>query len=332
MNDHWDDDDIDDCVTASDPDLFPPTERIDVLDGIPRFEPSRPLPAERTMMRSFFDPTLPDSMPRWVAPTPPPVSPWAPHARAIKPVFPKPPLPTEPPPPESSSVPRIEPSSQTVPRRRVDLMWFDADSLPHVRAAIPSEESDDALYLKGLLSDAEGGEDAIARALESDARLLVLSGELRFPFDELARLRALVAGASPLITGDDELERIVGTAKELLDGAWVSACTAAQLADAIHTALRHRKRKSASLVALEEGVERVLLRERRYQRRTVFGGAALRTLFGRSRTPAYLPEAVADVLPMFHALHVTLLAEAHLSQDQYETSPHALRVLALGRS
>ena len=327
MNDRWDEDDIDDCVTAGDPDLFPPTERIDVW---PRHEPQRLEPAEHTMMRSFFDPTPPDSVPRWVAPTPCPVSPWAPHARATRPVFPKPPLPVvEPPPPESSAVPRIDPSSQSIPRRRIDLIWFDADSVPRIRAAMqPSEQTDDALYIKAVLS--AGCEDDIARALESDARLLVLTGELRFPFDEIARLRALVAGATPLVKGDNELERIVGAAKELLDGAWVSACTAAQFSDVIHTALRHRKRKNASLVALDAGIERVLLRERRYQRRTVFGGAALRTLFGS--TPAYLPEAVADVLPMFHVLEVTLLAEAHLSQDQYETSPHALRVLALGRS
>ncbi len=35
---------------------------------------------------------------------------------------------------------------------------------------------------------------------------------------------------------------------------------------------------------------------------------------------------------MMITMKVRLIAEAHLQQDLYETSPHALRVAALGRS
>ena len=36
-------------------------------------------------------------------------------------------------------------------------------------------------------------------------------------------------------------------------------------------------------------------------------------------------------LPMFQTMRVRIIAEAHLQQDQYETHPSALRVVALGR-
>ncbi len=47
--------------------------------------------------------------------------------------------------------------------------------------------------------------------------------------------------------------------------------------------------------------------------------------------PAYLPEALADKLPLLTSMKARLIAEVTPSQDQYESHPHALRVVALGR-
>jgi hypothetical protein len=47
--------------------------------------------------------------------------------------------------------------------------------------------------------------------------------------------------------------------------------------------------------------------------------------------PAYLPEALAKQLPMFQRFRARIIAEALLQQDEYETQPTALKVVALGR-
>jgi hypothetical protein len=87
---------------------------------------------------------------------------------------------------------------------------------------------------------------------------------------------------------------------------------------------------------LDAHLERVLLEQRRYQKRTVFGAPMLRGLFtpagSSAALPAYLPESVADKLPLVVQMKVRLIAEATASQDQYESHPQALRVVALGRA
>jgi acyl-CoA hydrolase len=87
---------------------------------------------------------------------------------------------------------------------------------------------------------------------------------------------------------------------------------------------------------LDAHLERVLLEQRRYQKRTVFGAPMLRGLFtpagSSAALPAYLPESVADKLPLVVQMKVRLIAEAAASQDQYESHPQALRVVALGRA
>jgi hypothetical protein len=257
-------------------------------------------------------------------------------------VFPRPPAPVEP--PQVTPTPRedtlVASRSAVLPRRRVDLVWFDVDGVPRTRAELgPAEEAtDDRACMASVLSNSarEGVEDPIARAVDRHAgglpALLVLTGELRFPFDARARLRAVVAGAKPLAKGDAELEACLDGVRELTDDG--ETCTDAQLIEAIRSVVAKRT-SAAALTALDEGVERVLLRERCYQLRKVFGKSCIVAMFTRSGTrqlvPSYLPEEVASILPMYHALDVSLLAEAHLSQDQYEASPFALRVLALGR-
>jgi hypothetical protein len=86
---------------------------------------------------------------------------------------------------------------------------------------------------------------------------------------------------------------------------------------------------------VEAQVERVLLEHRRYQRRAVFGGPHLRGLLkpegASGAIPAYLPEALAEVLPMFERFGARVMVEAHLAVDQREAYPMALKVVALAR-
>jgi hypothetical protein len=99
------------------------------------------------------------------------------------------------------------------------------------------------------------------------------------------------------------------------------------------TAAVQQTRRALPVKYLDAHVERVLLEKRRYQRRTVFGGPCIRALLGQgsSAVPAYLPDALADKLPLVTSMKVRLCAEICPSQDQYESHPHALRVVALGR-
>jgi hypothetical protein len=46
----------------------------------------------------------------------------------------------------------------------------------------------------------------------------------------------------------------------------------------------------------------------------------------------YLPKQLDQTLPMLVVMKARLIAEAHLQQDPYDTSPYALRSVALGRS
>jgi hypothetical protein len=45
----------------------------------------------------------------------------------------------------------------------------------------------------------------------------------------------------------------------------------------------------------------------------------------------YLPESAADALPLYQRFGARLIAEAHVSVDQYESHPFALAALALAR-
>jgi hypothetical protein len=85
----------------------------------------------------------------------------------------------------------------------------------------------------------------------------------------------------------------------------------------------------------EAHTERMLLEQRRYQKRTVLGKPWIRAIFvpagSEESIPAYLPEALAAELPMFQRFQARLVAELHLQLDQFESHPNALKVAALAR-
>ncbi|MFT3766434.1 MAG: hypothetical protein QM820_13115 [Minicystis sp.] len=96
--------------------------------------------------------------------------------------------------------------------------------------------------------------------------------------------------------------------------------------------------------------ERVLLEQRRYQRRAVFGDKHLRALLRfdgdappakaasgktaapNTAVPVYLPESIAAQLPLQARFRARFVAEVRLAADPAEAHVAALRVLALARA
>jgi isopentenyldiphosphate isomerase len=145
-----------------------------------------------------------------------------------------------------------------------------------------------------------------------------------------------VTAVTPLIAGDKKLKETVDTVNELLKTPWLQSGTG--VAEGLTARVKEAFAQGNRMLPpsyLDTHTDRILLEQRHYQRRTVFGEPWIRSLFahpGSSQTmPAYLPDAIAKKLPMFQTIRARLIAEAHLQQDQYETHPSALRVVAIGR-
>ena len=248
----------------------------------------------------------------------------------------------------------------------LDLLWFDPAATGRIRARWASlvEELDfepldprhdlpagdpaasrDRHHVFGVLTRAEPAAGQLSRdmldAIGSDGRftppLVLVSGELRFVLDDLEVLKTMAACAEPIAKDDKRLAELVESVgvlakSPLLQGASSAIDTMVrELRDAIA-----QSKRPLPVKYLDVHIERVLLEQRRYAKRVVFGEPCIRALFsptsgGGAPVPTYLPEAVASKLPLVSQLRGRMLVEAHASQDQYETHPHALRVVALGR-
>ena len=278
-----------------------------------------------------------------------------------------------PPPPVATPVAR--PIRQTGAREIVDLLWFDPAILPKVREharykeiladiapkpkqvsfdddpfedAIASEEPEEikarreifGVVARGESIDAEGVGEAMAEAVSDDGTfippLVLIAGELSFIFDELSQLKSTVAATSPFASSDKKLKETLDTVNEILQTPWIQGSTgvAEGLVQRIKEAFAQGSR-SVPASYLDTQTERMLLEQRAFQKRTVFGEPYLRTLLSplgvQSAIPTYLPEALATKLPMVLKMRVRVLAEACLPQDQYETYPASLKAVAIGR-
>jgi len=315
---------------------------------------------------------LPTSMPSAVATfTGDARSPWAAASAParITTAIPAPaPTPAKPLPPSKSAASRAASSASRPPPNDVlDLLWFDPDALPRIRARFSSlidelefepldprhdlpvddpKASRDRHHAFGVLtqapmSDSAGVNRAMVEAISDKGRftppVVVLGGELRFPFDEVEHLKAAAAAAKPLARDDKRLSDLIEMVNELAGTPLLQGSPGAidSLLKDLSSAVAQSKRP-LPVKFLDAHLERVLLEQRRYQKRTVFGAPMLRGLFTPAGSggamPAYLPESVAEKLPLVVQMKVRVIAEANPSQDQYESHSQALRVVALGRA
>lgn len=206
--------------------------------------------------------------------------------------------------------------------------------------------------------DPDGLDAALGRCLRDDGKFVpalgLFAGELELPFDELATLRATLTTVSPIAGPDDALKAALQAARDFLatPGLMSAPAVAEGLTRRIEDAFAGSKRVVPPGY-LEAQRERALLEQRQYQRRAVFGGKHLRGLLrlsgpepgagprpgsgakpaptGPTVVPLYLPEALAEGLPMYPRFKARVVAEVRLPADRYETHPAALRALALAR-
>jgi hypothetical protein len=254
-------------------------------------------------------------------------------------------------------------------REVLQILWFDPESAPRFRRQpawqkilddlekkpLDKEHEDPALarepaeiedrrevfeiLVRGSATDAEGMDEALAGAIRNDGKLVpplrILAGDLIFPFDEVEALKTTIAAVSPFVGQDEGLRASIANAQEFLKADLRSAPAVAEGLQAKVAEAWAQGKRPTPPGYLESTTERALLEGRCYQRRKLLGGKHLRALAqaagSQARIPAYLPETLADQLPLYQSFRVRAIVEVHPQLDQYENQPLGLRVLALAR-
>lgn len=276
------------------------------------------------------------------------------------------PTPAPAPPQKTASAPIVEPA-RPEPRDIIELLWHDERAVPRVRAwweelvtrldfepadprhdLSPAEpEYDKSRHnVFGVLTEGEaitsgGIAWTVVEAVNDKGRftapLVLIAGELRFPFDELEVLKATIVAATPMSGSDKRLKDSIDALNELVSLSYLQGSTT--VTGRLLQQLKEQfVQSNRSLPAdyLDAYVERSLLEQRRYQIRKVFGGELIRAQLApasaqEAPVPVYLPKDLAEKLPMVTSMKARIIAEAHPQQDQYEASPYALRAIAIGR-
>lgn len=179
--------------------------------------------------------------------------------------------------------------------------------------------------------------DAVDESGSFEPPVVLMSGRLHLPFDELETLKATLAAVTPLIAGNKDLKDTVDAVTELMGTPWLqegSGDVAAGLTDKVREAFK-RGDRVLDPSYLDDHTERILLEQRRYQKRVVLGGEFIRALLApsaaKTKLPCYLPTVLKNELPMFKDFPTRVIARAQVQQDQYETHECSLQVVALGR-
>jgi hypothetical protein len=179
--------------------------------------------------------------------------------------------------------------------------------------------------------------DATAPGGSFTPPVVLVAGELELVFDAVEALRATVAVIAPFVLEKTGLAAAMAHAQTFLSTAIrdgrgsMAKALRAELLSALA-----QERKAPSPALLDSHVERMLLEQRHFQRRTLLGQRWMRTLLlpagGSRHIPALLPESASASLPLFRRMRVRLIAEVDLQQDQDEADHFMLRVLALARA
>jgi len=275
--------------------------------------------------------------------------------------------------PDGAAAIRDRPEPRPAAHEIVELVWYDEGHMPQLRKhgpwseilaeleaerskdepldfdeAPPPEEPDDvrdrravvAIMTRGPITGGAGIHQCMLEAVDAsgsfEAPLVLMSGQLHLPFDELETLKATVTAVTPLIAGNKDLQETVDAVNELLQTPWLesSGDVAENLTEKVRAAFK-RGDRMLDPATLDNHTDRILLERRCYQRRTLFGEEWIRALIAPSNSrvqiPAYIPDKLAKELPMFKRFHGRVIAEAHVQQDAYESHDSALKVVAFGR-
>lgn len=276
---------------------------------------------------------------------------------------------------DSSPAVRSSPSVARIPGSNeiVELLWFNPESMDKIRARDewrelvvdihppppetdpldfdaepPPEESQevrDRREIVAIMTRARSTNaaelprvmlDAVDDTGSFEPPVVVVTGKLSFPFDELETLRATVTAATPIAAGDKKLQEVIDTVNEALETPWLQSSS--EVAEGMTEKIREAFKGANRMVSadhLDDHVERILLEKRHYQKRMVFGEEWIRALMAgsslRDQIPSYVPSALEKELPMFGSFQARILCEAHVQQEQYESHEVALKVVALGR-
>ena len=200
-----------------------------------------------------------------------------------------------------------------------------SDVLNILSRAVPAT----AQEMRGALAD------GFAVSGASTPPLLLLGGELEFPFDELETLRAILGAATPLASGDKKLKATIDLVTEMMQTPLQGS---PEIVEGFIERLREAWSKANRLLPptyLETHTERMLLEQRHYQRRDLLDASWVRALLKvqaeDGKMPVYLPMHLQRKLPLFKRFPARIIVEALPQQDQYESHPVAHRALALAR-
>ncbi len=272
--------------------------------------------------------------------------------------------------PAAAEAPVASDPVQARPRELLDLLWFEPALPARLRATRPfrdllSPKAGGSEWITGerpardaqaeqaardrrdVIRVLRGAEPLSAAQIDHDideafdedgafsAPLAVAAGELNFRFDEREALKATVTAVSPLLGADKKLRDLVTEATEALKGEW-------PLPDDVAEGFTRRielgfaqTARAVPAAYLQGSVDKLLLEGRQYRKKSVFSEPRIRAELAcaglTAPIPTYLPVALAMRLPLFIRFRTVMIVELRTQEDQHETHPEALLVLAVGR-
>ncbi|MDI1449104.1 DUF2169 domain-containing protein [Polyangium sp. 6x1] len=271
----------------------------------------------------------------WFAPELPP---RLPENEAWKPLFePAPPAEPEAPADEASEDPWNDEDPEASPPKPRKKPERKKEKTPEEKS---KEEKSRVSRVLTRATPTLDVENALFSAVNDDGvlepPLLVVAGDLELPFDEVELLKVLSSAAAPLAVGDKKLKETLDLANEALGTPLgSSADVAANFSLRVREAWS-RANRMLPPDYLDVHSRRVLLEQRKYQKRELSGAEWIRALLhgpmADKGIPTYLPIDLAKKLPLFSRFSARLVVEALPQQDQSESLVVALRVLALART
>jgi len=177
---------------------------------------------------------------------------------------------------------------------------------------------------------ASAGDDGVIQE-----KVILAFGDLELPFDEMETLKILLSAAAPLASVDKKLKEMLELASAV-QGTLLGSSP--EVAASFSLRVREAWNRANQMLPpdyLGTHSRRILLEQRKYQIRELSDAPWIRALLhgalGTGPVPAYLPADIARRLPLFTRFPARLAALVVPQQDQNETHPVALRVLALAR-